>query len=157
MCAFYSRGKNTIQNCYTLTDQYKDYIKDKVVDSPYYVSMKEYDEFCGFFYKQILDYILEHSGTFQMPHGLGDFRVVKRKNTKSTKKFSVDWELTQKYGKYIYHMNDHTKGYRYSFHWSKIGNPFKNKYLYRLVITRQIKRRLAKMIKSGNYDYIEIK
>lgn len=154
--AFYGRGKNKVQNCYNLKDQYEDYIKDKHPDSLYYVSMKDFDKICKMFYQSIVDYILEKNGTFKLPYGLGELRVVKRQNKRKKNSYSVDWELTQKHGKYIYHLNEHTSGCRYSFYWSKCNNSFKNKYLYRLVLTRQIKRRLAKMIKSGKYDYVEV-
>lgn len=153
---FYSRGKNKIQNCYTLKEQYEDYIKDKVQDSLYYVSIEEYDEICKFFCEAVINYILENNGSFKMPYGVGELKVIKRQNQRKENSYSVDWELTQKHGKYIYHLNEHTSGYRYSFHWVKYNNVFRNKYLYRLTMTRQIKRRLAKMIKSGEYDYVEL-
>jgi hypothetical protein len=137
---------------------YLDYIKDKSEDSKYYVTAKQFDNMCKDFYTAIMNYILEEAGTFEMPHRIGEVRIIKRKR-KFTRKESlaIDWKLTQEYGKYIYLLNEHSKGYRYSFMWHKYNDAFKNKFLYRLVMIRQNKRKLAKMIKSGDYDYMEIK
>ena len=162
--AYFGRGKNKVQNCYTQHDMYDDYIKDKPVDSEYHITYKQYIELCNMFYDAMIDHILETGLGFRMPYGLGELKVVKKKSKTSRLSThpafinnTVDWGLTQKYGKYIYHINEHSNGFRYSFRWRKCENSLKNKVLYRLVMTRQIKRRLAKMIKSGNYDYIEIK
>ena len=151
---FFSRGFNKTQNPYTFVDIYKEYIKDIKEESLYYVTYNEFVEINSDFYKQIIDYIIDKSGTFKLPYGLGKINVLKEKIDLS-KKLNVDWFLTQKYGETIYHLNEHSSGYKYTFHWSKRRSTLKNKYFYKLIFTRANKRRLAKTIKSKKRDYFE--
>jgi len=153
---FYSRGKNKVQNPYTLKDMYKEYIKDKEENSPYNVSYKVFVDICTEFYKEISDHVLK-GGIYFMPYRMGNISVTKRKPAKMTKfALSPDWENTQKYGKLIPHTNDHTDYYKFRFHWSKNDCYVKNKGKYRMVFTRKNKRELAKTIRTGDYEYFEL-
>lgn len=150
---FFSRGKNKIPNPYTFRDMYLDYIKDVDKDSTYYVTYLEYVELCSIFYQMIVKAIVNDGIKFNMPNGLGDVFVRKDKtNIRGTK--PINWELTIKEGKIIYELNEHTGGYGYKFFWTKPYN-IKNKFMYRLVFTRDNKRYLAKAIKKNNKDYFE--
>lgn len=154
---FYSRGKNKIQNPYCEVEMYKDYIKDKDEESPYYISKQEYKDICASFYKVRMELLREQGGVFKMPYRIGELEIVKKKIDITNKKtLPLDWPETQKLGKHVYLLNEHSRGFRYSFHWNKKAFALKNKYLYRLVITRTNTRKLAKMIKSGEYDYFEL-
>ena len=150
---FFSRGKNVIQDPYTFVDMYVDYISDKDIDSPYYVTYKEYVSMCSIFYKMIVKAIIDDSIRFKLPFGLGEVFVLKRK-IKYNNKMPIDWFLTVKEGKRIYNLNEHTGGFGYKFFWTK---PYKitNKFMYRLVLTRMNKRYLAKAIKKNKMDYFE--
>jgi len=155
--AFFSRGPNKIQNPYTLLDMYKDYISNLTdgEQSPFYISYDKYVAICSDYYIAIMDYILEEGGTYKMPYGMGLIRIAKHKiKFKKNKSIPIDWEMTFKNNKKIFCLNEHTDGFRYFFFWSK-PNTIVNKFLYRLVFTRQNKRRLANLIKVHKKDYFE--
>ena len=150
---FFSRGKNTIQNPYTFQDMYYDYISDIDKNSPYYVTYAEYVDICSIFYKEISQAIIEEGIKFKLPYSLGEVYVIKKK-TKLNSRMPIDWQLSVKYGKKIYILNEHTGGFGYNFFWTK---PYriKNKFVYRLIFTRTTKRALAKAIKKYKKDYFE--
>lgn len=153
MCAFFSRGPNVIVNPYTFADMYAEYIKDKYKDSPYYVTYVEYVSICSMFYKEISKLIINEGSHFKLPFALGEVFVRKRK-PKDNSKLPVDWLLSMLLHKKVYNFNEHTGGYGYRFFWTKPYN-VKNKFMYRLVFTRDNKRSLAKAIKKDHKDYFE--
>ena len=153
---FFSRGLNKIQNPYTLKDSYFNYIKDKDINSPYYIDEQEYMNIIEDYIKIINDELLNKASIFKMPYRLGTIQIVKLSSSNNrNKKYSIDFNLTNKYGKTIYHLNEHSDGYKYMFRWSKIKSVVKNKTKYRFVPTRTNKRQLANYIKSGTIDYFE--
>jgi hypothetical protein len=153
---FFSRGKNKVKDPYTVKDIYSFYITDIGLNSLYYVEQKEYCDIIYDFYKTIIERILYENALFKMPYGIGDLSVGKTKvKLDRLNILSVDWINTVDNGKYIYHLNEHSKGFKYFFHWSKKRKKIKNQYYYKLVMTRANKRLLAKLIKSGKYDYFE--
>lgn len=155
---FFSRGPNKIKNPYTVSDFYDFYLKEIGDNKLYEIDYKEYSNIISDFYKSIMDFILKKNGVFKMPYKLGDVRVVKRKlNLDHLRLTGIDWKTTVETGKHVYHLNEHTSGYKYNFQWNKKNMNLKNLYFYRLVMTRQNKRLLAKLIKSGDYDYFENK
>lgn len=151
---FFSRGPNKIQEPYTFADMYDSYIESVDEDSPYHISYQEYRKICEKFYKRMMASILEKGSQFKMPYNLGKIYIDKRKvKTHNKKKLSIDWALTNEHGKVIYHLNEHSRGYKYIFQWEKKTYKTKNKNFYRFVPSRFNKRKLAKLIKSGDYDY----
>jgi hypothetical protein len=150
---FYSRGKNKIANPYTLPDMYKKYLLEFPEGNIYYIEYKTFVKLNEEFYKRITNEMLNYGVTFKLPFRMGSVKIIKRKINYSNK-LAIDWENTNKYGKKIYHLNDHTEGYKYLFKWDKTSILLNNKSLYRLVFTRANKRTLAKLIKSG-MDYYE--
>lgn len=153
---FYSRGKNKIKNPYTLKDMYKEYLQDKEEGSPYRIDYKTFVYICTEFYKGVSNHIL-NGGIYFMPYRLGNISIVKKKPAKMDRfTLSPDWANTQKFGKLIPHTNDHSDYYKFRFHWSKTDCHVKNRSKYRMVFTRANKRGLAKIIKSGDYEYFEI-
>jgi len=153
---YFSRGKNKVQNSYTLVDSYKDYIKDKDINSPYYISKQEYIDIISSYVLKLNEELLDKASIFKMPYRLGTLQIVKLLSSNNrNKKYSIDFNLTNKYGKTIYHLNEHSDGYKYMFKWTKINSIVKNKSKYRFIPTRTTKRQLAKNIKSGLVDYFE--
>lgn len=91
-----------------------------------------------------------------MPCGLGYVCVAKYKPKSYTdKSLSVDYKNSNKYGKRIYHLNEHSDGYKYRLYWSKIPRTFSSRYKYQIGFTRANKRRLAQLIFKHN-DYINV-
>lgn len=151
---FFSRGKNKSQNPYTLPDMYKEYMVEYKDNELYAIEYKLYVILIEEFYKRLMEEILLRGSMFKLPYRMGYLRVNKRK-INYNHKIAVDWATTNKIGKKVYHLNDHTKGFKFFFKWNKSNIIFKYKSLYRLVLTREHKRNLAKLIKSG-HDYYEI-
>ena len=104
----------------------------------------------------ILDAVLNSSDGFKMPYGLGFMQVGKyRPKTLSGESLSVDYKASREYDKRIYHLNEHSNGYKYRLYWSKIPRTFPDRYKYQLCFVRQNKRRLAQLI-FNKQDYLDI-
>jgi hypothetical protein len=155
---FFGRGKNTIQNPYTVKEIYNFYIEDTRKSNPRYnIECSLYCEIVYEFYKSMMEHILKENGSFNMPWGFGSLCVHKTKvKLHRLGILSVDWVNTVENNKHIHHLNEHSKGYKYFFHWSKKNSKVKNLFYYKLVMTRANKRLLAKLIKTGKYDFFEI-
>lgn len=154
--AFYSRGKNRIQDPYCLPDMYVEYIKDIPVDSPLYVTYKDYVAINNLFWKEMSHKIIDDGLTFHMPFMMGDTFVEKVKLNYNNR-LPINWQLTTETGKVIYNLNEHSDGFKYRFKWNKKVCTFKNNYLFKLVYTRSNKRKLAHNIKVKKNDYFESK
>ena len=77
----------------------------------------------------ILEHVLERSEGFKMPYGLGFIQVGKYLPKQLTpKSLSIDYKATREYGKKIYHLNEHSDGYKYRLYWSKIPQTFPDIY-----------------------------
>lgn len=110
------------------------------------------DEMC----KIILNDLFERSEGFKMPYGLGYIQIVKYKPKHlNDKSLSVDYKASKEYNKKIYHLNEHSDGYKYRLFWSKIPKTFIDRYKYQLCLVRQNKRKLAQLI-FNKHDYINI-
>lgn len=153
--AFFGRGKNKIQSPYVMKDFYEAYKKEVDEGSPYDIDYSTFRDLVEAFYKEIADYILE-GGLYILPYNLGEVSVTGKRPKKLDKEsLPIDWEETIKHGKQIRHLNEHSNYYKFRFRWSKKYRHFKNKTQYRLVFTRDNKRKLAKKIKSGDYNYFD--
>lgn len=150
------RGKNKIQHPYTMKDIYLDYISTINKRTPYYVSFLDFCELSKMYCTRIINKIVLESKSFKIPFRLGRLFVSKKKpKILSDSTLSVDWLETRKAGKIIRHINDHSNGYKYRFTWSKKTAFVINQTYYRLVLSRDNKRFLARTIKTGDVDYIE--
>lgn len=146
-------SKNKHQDPYVIKDMYKEYIKDKDENSPYHVEYSDFVDIITRYYKAQMEHIF-NGGMFIMPYGLGNISITKKK-PKEFKYLQIDWEATNRVGKIVHHMNDHTNYYKFKFQWSKINTRCLNKGCYSLTMTRDNKRHLAALIKGGNTDYFE--
>jgi len=152
--AFYGRGKNRIQKPYTMPDFYKRY--QDTHDELYQIEYSLYRDIVSEFYKEMMNIILLDAKTFKMPFRLGDIKVFKKKmSLKHLSARQMNWKETSKIGKRVYHLNEHSRGYKYMFRWKKKSHCLKNAFLYRFVPSRANKRELARLIKTGEYDYFE--
>lgn len=110
------------------------------------------DEMCNV----ILEHVLNRSDGFKMPYGLGLIQIVKYKPKKmNADSLSVDYKSSKLYDKKIYHLNEHSDGYKYRLYWSKIPKTFPDRYKYQLGLVRKNKRDLAQLI-FNKHDYINI-
>ena len=140
----------TMKNKKSVT--FKDMYKTMPVEVPYSLYNRILDEMCII----ILEHVLNAAQGFKMPFGLGYIQVVKYKPQQlNSKSLSVDYSASKEYGKTVYHLNEHSDGYKYRLYWSKLPRTFPDRYKYQLCFVRQNKRRLAQLIFNKN-DYINI-
>lgn len=129
-----------------------DMFKECPVDVPYSLYKKVLDTMCSI----ILERVLEGSEGFKMPYGLGFIQVGKYKpKSFSSKSLSVDYKSSKEYDKTIYHLNEHSDGYKFRLYWSKIPRTFPDRYRYQLNLVRANKRYLAQLI-FNKHDYVDI-
>lgn len=141
------RNKKSI----TLVDMYKQYIKENQ-----YIEYRTFKDILDRFNSSVLNYLLESSEGFKMPLGLGYIQIVKYKpKSYNEKSLSTDYKSSKELGKRVYHLNEHSDGYKFRLYWSKIPKTFPNRYMYSLQLVRKNKRRLAQLI-FKNHDYINI-
>mgnify|MGYP003150369870 CR=1 FL=1 len=108
-----------------------------------------YQTICDEFNKLLIDEILINSEEMRLPYRLGTIRIKKSKMKYDDKnKLKIDWATSKKLGKRIYHLNDHTGGYKYKFYWTK--GIVKNITAYSFIPTRTNTRRLASILKGKN-------
>lgn len=139
------RGKRKSK---TLVDSYKEF--DKSGDNIYNIDKNTYRNICIDFNEMLVDYIISDAGEVSLPCRLGTLRV---KKIKSKKRKMVDWKNTKEYGKLIYHLNMHTDGYYYKWHWKKQNALFANKSVYSFKPLRKYKREVAQLLKENKVDY----
>lgn len=152
---YFGRGKNKAQDPYTFKDMYTEYIGEIEKGSPYDISYQVFVEICSEFYKDLAEYVKE-GGYYKLPYKMGNLSVTKKRPKKMNfESMTLNWKETARLGKQVFETNDHTGYYKYQFHWGKKDGIFNNKTKYRMVFTRFNKRSLAKMIKSGDYEYFE--
>ena len=126
--------------------------KDIPIDVPYDMYKRILDEMGNV----ILENILNRSDGFKMPFGLGYIQIGKYKpKTYTRKSLSVDFKASREIGKTIYHLNEHSNGYKFRLFWSKVPQTFPDRYKYQLCLVRANKRKLAKLIFEKT-DYINI-
>ena len=145
-------GTRKNKKSYTILDMYKAAIKEIGVDMPYVRFKRIIDSFN----RKTKESILNASEGFKMPYGLGYIRIVKyRPKNFNSRSLSIDYKASKEYNKKIYHLNEHSNGYKYRLYWSKIPQTFPDRYKYSLSFVRSNKRELAKLI-FNKQDYINI-
>lgn len=137
---------------YTILDMYRMATKEIGVDMPYVRFKRILDSFN----RKTKESLLNASEGFKMPHGLGYIRVVKyRPKNLNDRSLSIDYKASKDYDKKIYHLNEHSDGYKFRLYWSKLPQTFPDRYKYSLSFVRSNKRELAKLI-FNKQDYINI-
>lgn len=138
---------------YTITDFYDSYI----TEHPNGVDYKTFRAILVDYYTIINQKLLDASDELKMPYRLGTVRIVKYKpKTYTSKSLSVDYKLSKEVGHTVYHLNDHSNGYKYRLFWHKECAKNFSPYRYSLNLVRAAKRKLAQLIKNNITDYPEI-
>lgn len=131
---------------------FRDLYRTLPIEVDYGLYKRILEEMC----RIILDTVLNGSDGFKMPYGLGFIQVGKYlPKALNSKSLSVDYKASREYDKRIYHLNEHSNGYKYRLYWSKIPRTFPDRYKYQLCFVRQNKRRLAQLI-FNKQDYLDI-
>ena len=131
---------------------FRDMYRRMPVEIDYGLYKRVLEEMCNV----ILDYIINASEGFKMPYGLGYIQIGKYKpKVLSAQSLSVDYKASKDYEKKIYHLNEHSGGYKYRLYWSKVPRTFPDRYKYQLSLVRKNKRWLAQLI-FNKHDYLDI-
>lgn len=130
---------------------FRDMYRTMPIEVDYILYKRILDEMCSV----ILDCIFERSDGFKMPYGLGFIQVCKYKQNMKLDRLATDYKASKEYGKRIYHLNEHSDGYKYRLFWSKIPRTFPDRYKYQLSLVRQNKRKLAQLI-FNKHDYLDV-
>ena len=139
------RGEGNYKKDFGSNEVYK-YYKDNVIPE-LQVDKQTFRKICDEFNKLIIDEILINSEDVRLPYRLGTIRIKKSKMKYDDKnKLKIDWAASRKLGKRIYHLNDHTGGYKYRFYWTK--GIVKNITAYSFIPTRTNTRTLASILKD---------
>jgi len=102
---------------YTILDIYRYFSQEIGVEVPYF----RFKRILDYFNKLILEEIENNARAFKMPLGLGFICIVKYKpKTYTWKSLSKDYKTSKIENKIIYHLNEHSDGYKFRLYWSKI-------------------------------------
>lgn len=155
---FFGRGKNKIQSPYTLKHMYEVYKENVDEGSPYDISYSDYVKITTGYNKSIIDRLLD-GFKIRLPYALGSLQIIKKKmyfQSQVNKRKGINWEATNKHGKVIHHLNEHSNNYKYLVYWDRRGNKVKGINGYKFVPCRNLKRTIAKYIKEYKQDYFEV-
>ena len=143
------RGEGNYKKDYGSNDVYEYYKKEVIPELQ--VDKQLFRKICDDFNKLLIEKILLDSEEIRFPYRLGTVRIKKSKMKYDDKnKLKIDWAASRKLGKRIYHLNDHTGGYKYRFYWTK--GIIKNIKAYSFIPTRTNTRTLASILKDKNRE-----
>ena len=142
---------------YTIKDFYNSYSDYIEPNTQYDITYATFKDIIIDYFKYIRDNIIENSREVKLPCRLGTLAIVKRKpKNYDGKSLRVDYHTSKIYGKTIYHLNEHSNGWKYNFHWQKKDICIKNRSAYQFIACRALKRQLAQYIKNNVHDYMPI-
>jgi len=141
---------------YTLEDYFNSYKEYTSGNPAYTVSRKQFNSLLKDYFKFLSAELIDNSKEIRLPARMGTLVVTKKKPKRYDFTYlRVDFHSTKESEKTILHLNEHSDGYNFRFHWCKKDMLISNKNMYELVMSRANKRRLAYMIKVEHKDYIE--
>lgn len=148
-------------------NMYKEYLKKDKLE--YKIDSSLYSKVLNSFNKKISKKIMKESFEYMLPYRLGNLRIKKYKpsikidenGNLDYKGLSPDWKATKelwkkdedakKNKKLVFHINDHSDGYNYKWHFSNYRSNCENRSVYSFIPTRTNKRTLAKLIKDEDF------
>lgn len=168
------KEKNGIREIYKF---YLDKFTKREIQSGSVLDYKAFSEIIKEFNLELSRIIIEEGTEFKLPVRLGFFRIKKYKKkikinpdgTVDKSKMSVDWQKTrQQWAKeypglsneelkkikgktLIYHLNEHTDGYKFFLYWNKKESNAINRSVYSFIFTNVNYRWLAHTLKY-NYE-----
>lgn len=136
------RGKGRITADKGLTDAY-DILKDHFgVDIPF----AKFKEVSYAVNKKIMEE-LRNGRELTLPYRLGSLRI--KKNKVNLNNLKVDFDYYNKTGKIKKHLNSHSDEFYFHYRWDRRTCDIVNYRYYSFVPTRENKRLLSALIKSG--------
>jgi hypothetical protein len=145
------RGKGKIKTGRTLDDAYI-VLKDHFgVDMDY----RRYKEIVYEVNKRIMEGVRQGE-EFTLPYKLGSIRIKKQKINLNN--LRIDFKHFNETGQKKKFLNEHTGGYYFFYKWDRTLTDIKNHFYYSFIPTRNNKKSLVKVLKSGEKgkrDYFE--
>lgn len=126
-----------------VTQSRKEYRHLNNPNSKYNVSDNQYRKICCDFFEELAYLLITTGDIIVLPATLGAIQAIKYKKNLTSKSKSLDWKMTKKHNKKIYHTNMSTGGYWCRIHWyripknnRKVGARFKNAKFFSFALTR---------------------
>lgn len=153
ICPLIKRTKGKNISDYTLQDAYYDY-KEKLPGSK--LTYTEYINKNKELYTKMMELVLQGE-LVQLPYNLSLLGVFKHSkiSTPTHNRLRLNYALSRKYNKKIYHLNEHRNGANYRLKWP--GNkPVTNANYYNFIPVRKYKRKLSYILQHiPQQDYFE--
>ena len=107
------------------------------------------------------DHCLETGEKVSFPYGFGQFAVIKKKPAKlktlptgeEIVGLPIDWAKTKQHGKYIYHMNYNTEGFKFRWRWFINTARFYKADVWTFKPSRVSSRLIKHYIDQDNYQH----
>lgn len=111
------------------------------------------------FNEKFRESLYETGNMDKLPYGIGPFAVHKSKpsapkfdeNNKLIIRNPIDWKSTKEHGKYIYHLNSDTEGFKFKLKWFFTKSKSKYKDIFYFRNSRVSSRLLKQYIIDNNY------
>lgn len=124
----------------------------------YNISYYEWSNIIYNFNYAFRDHLLETGEKCKFIHGFGEFAITKWKPKKIVEvdgvekiNLPVDWKKTREHGKYIYHMNFSTDGYKFKWQWFNKKARFTFSTLFNFKPSRVTSRLLKHYLSLPDY------
>ena len=158
----------------TISGMYTKYLEKHKNNKDIVVDYKTYASIIKEFNSHLSDGLIKEALEFKMPYRLGKVRVKKFKQNIKIKEngeiykrtMPVNWKKTKALWKdqypdmspeqikkipnkqVIYHLNEHTAGYRCTLHWDRINSNVVNNRVYSIMFTFSNRRKLAHILQT---------
>lgn len=143
------------KKAYTIKDFYNHFISS--YDKYEYIDYKLYRSIIIDMFKLIQKELIINSNEIKLPFTLGDLYICKYKPKNYNKNsLSVDYFASKQAGVRVYHLNEHSDGYKCRLFWSRCESKTKFIQKYSINLIRANKRLLASVIKNKITDFQEL-
>jgi hypothetical protein len=133
------------------------YYTEYVDNDLYRIEKSLYKEIIFEFFKHIRDTFIEQGRSIKLPCRVGRLQIIKKKPKNwLTSPKAIDYKTSKELNHIVYHLNDHSNGFKFRLYWDKQDCNIPNKHKFQMKLCRDNKRHLAYLIKSKIQDYQEI-
>jgi len=124
----------------------------------------DYTTWCNIIYSfnyAFRDSVLETGKKIKFPYGFGDFAITKFKPRKNKTLpdgreiigLPINWKKTKELGKFVYHMNYNTEGFKFKWQWDKKNARFLYSSLWCFKPSRITSRLLSHYLLEPEQQY----
>lgn len=140
-----SKRKELYRLTYTIYDFYQNYDNKKNVSKEKYIGILKD------FFSIITKKVIVDRKRIELPYNLSNHRIRKIKQSMhSTPR--IDFNKSKQLGVKVYHLNNHSSGFYFTWFWDRYPFLTKNKKLYKFDLTKTNSLLLAKEIFRCNKD-----